>query len=470
MADFGLSTLVVAALVAAATIAVARRRPFAALAFLILAIALRDFSTRWMNVHTPLTVSQVTAIGRWWFVVVLALLAACGVCWTIRARQERRIPRPNLADVVLAAVVGIAVLATLISPNRQAGFLSLRGYLQPLGVFLLARLIAPTRKELRTLLIAWLGIGLVMAAFGLWQAAGWGEAEYRAQGYLRQDGDLVVPYASVGGRMYLRPASTVSGPNELGMDMVLLFLMAGFSAVLGPKSTRLQLAGLSLLFIACLAASLSRSAFLGWVAALITGLVLFKRDLMRLWMSATRRRRVTLVVAGGLGLTTGALILAGTPLLQLVFRTVSGFTSQYHIVDSVRAIEYLLQHPEGVGMGLVEPKGAQALIEAGGLYHVEGSTFQIGIEMGIWGLAVWLAFWAATLARIGRNWRSLVSPELKVVAGTAYTGWVASLVAFLFLPLMQSISLMCWLWFLLGVGYQSDRFEIAWQAAEAASG
>jgi hypothetical protein len=31
---------------------------------------------------------------------------------------------------------------------------------------------------------------------------------------------------------------------------------------------------------------------------------------------------------------------------------------------------------------------------------------------------------------------------------------------------MQSISLMVWLWFLLGAGYQSDRFEADWNASE----
>src|SRR4030067_1655436 len=104
-------------------------------------------------------------------------------------------------------------------------------------------------------------------------------------------------------------------------------------------------------------------------------------------------------------------------------------------------IRYLARQPWGVGMGLVEPKGALLLIEAGGGSHVEGSIFQIAMEMGVWGLAAWLAFWAAALARIYRNWHRLQTPELRVVAGTAFAGWLGSLIAFLFLSLMQSISL-----------------------------
>jgi hypothetical protein len=465
MADFGSFTIVVAAVVTVATIATAWRHPLVALSFVILAIPLRDFSTRWMNVHTPLAVSQVTDLGRWWFVAILVLLSLCGVRW-LRLRANRPLPRPATADVLLAAAVVLAIVAALTSPSFPAGFLSLRGYLQPLGVFLLARLITPTRNELRTLLIAWLAIGLIMAALGLWQVSAWTEADYRAEGYVRQDGDLVVPQVGVGSRNYLRPASTVSGPNELGMDMVVLILLAGLLALEGPVGARMPLAGLSLFFTAGLAISLSRSAFLGFVTALGAGVVLYRRSLIQLWTSASRRRQLALLLGCGLTLSAVVVILANSGILDLVASTIRSFGNQYHVLDSVRAVEYLLQRPQGVGMGLVEPKGALALIEAGGAYHVEGSIFQIGMEMGVWGLAAWLAFWGAVLARIYRNWHRLQSPELRVVAGTAFAGWLGSLVAFLFLPLMQSISLMVWLWFLLGVGYQSDRFEAEWNAAE----
>src|SRR3990170_8135504 len=100
--DYGGWTLGVAALVGAATLWVGWRRPFLMLSLLLLLVPFRDFSTRWMNVHTGLTVSQVTAIGRWWFVVILALLALTGGRWFYRVRQEGRFPRPELADVLLA--------------------------------------------------------------------------------------------------------------------------------------------------------------------------------------------------------------------------------------------------------------------------------------------------------------------------------------------------------------------------------
>jgi len=160
-----------------------------------------------------------------------------------------------------------------------------------------------------------------------------------------------------------------------------------------------------------------------------------------------------------------AVLLGSSGLITLGIETVRSFAQQYHYLDSVEAIRYLAAHPQGVGMGLVEPKGALALIEAGGTYHVEGSLFQIAMEMGVWGMAAWLAFWGVALARIYRNFQTLTSVELRVFAGTAFAGWLGSLVAFLFLPLMQSISLMVWLWFLLGIGYQSKAIEAGWETA-----
>jgi hypothetical protein len=467
--DYGGWTLGVAAVVGTASLLLGWRRPFLVMALLLLLLPLRDFGTRWMNVHTGLSVDQVTALGRWWFVLILALLGLAGARWVVRSWQERSLPRPALTDLLLGLALGLAVLATLLSPNRSAAVLSLRGYLQPLGAFLLARLIAPSRAELRWLLIGWLVIGVIMAGMGLWQATSWSEADYRSEGYMRQDGSLVVPYTRVLGQRYLRPSSTVSGPNELGLDMVLLFLVAALWSITARTAARPPLIGLSLLFTVGVAISLSRSAFLGFVVALVAGLSLHRAALVDLWRAATRRRRVALVLGGAAALGSIALILASSGTLFAVLRTVRTVARQYHVLDSVQAMLYLSQHPQGVGMGLVEPKGALALIEAGGLYHVEGSIFQIAMEMGVWGLAAWLAFWGAALVRIWRNWHGLRTPELRIVAGTAFAGWLGSLVAFLFLPLMQSISLMVWLWFLLGAGYESASWASAWRSAEASA-
>jgi hypothetical protein len=465
LADFGGTTLIVVGVVGALTFLVGWKRPFWALSALVLLIPFRDFSTRWMNVHTDLAVDQVTAIGRWWFAAIASLLTLAGLHWLLRATREHKLPRLEAPDLLLGLVVVVSIGATLASPEFAPAFTSLRGYLQPVGVFLVARAVQPRRGELRWLIALWLVAGLIMATLALWQALAWTEEDFRAEGYVRQDGDLVAPYGWIQGRRFVRPASTVSGPNEVGLDMVLLFLMAVL-AIPAIRRAAVPLAGMALLFTVGLAASLSRSAFLGFLASLAGLAGLHLSGLRRWYQSQRPREKAGLVAAGGIGIVAMASALWGFGLIRLLVYTVTNLSDQYHVLDSVRAVEYLLQHPQGVGMGLVEPKGALALIESGGTYHVEGSIFQIAMEMGVWGLAAWLAFWGAALARIYRNWHRLQTPELRVVAGSAFAGWLGSLVAFLFLPLMQSISLMVWLWFLLGAGYQSDRFEADWNASE----
>jgi len=469
ISDFAASSVLVVGLVGALTLLVGVRRPFAALGALVLLIPFRDFSTRWLNVHSGLSVADVTAIGRWWFAVIGALLILAGLQWIRHLRRVRKVAPLQLADTLLGLVVVFAGAATLASPDRYAAFTSLRGYLQPIGVYLIARSFTPGRTELRLLLYGWLGVGLVMAVFGLVQAISWTETDYRREGYVRQSGELVVPHAGIAGRPYLRPASTVSGPNELGLDMVVLLSMAALWLVSVRRSrSTLALAFLAMLFTAGLGVSASRSGLLAFVVATAAMAILYWNAMVNRLRSAELQSRVRFLLAVAAAIAIVAVLLGSSGLITLGVETVRSFAQQYHYLDSVEAIRYLAEHPAGVGMGLVEPKGALALIEAGGTYHVEGSLFQIAMEMGIWGLAAWLAFWGVALARIYRNFQALNNIHLRVLTGTAFAGWLGSLVAFLFLPLMQSISLMVWLWFLLGLGYQSRSIEAAWQAAEPA--
>ena len=110
------------------------------------------------------------------------------------------------------------------------------------------------------------------------------------------------------------------------------------------------------------------------------------------------------------------------------------------------------QHPEGVGMGMVWPKGAAILRDTAPLYHVEGSLFQIAVEWGVWGFVIWSIFIGTCLYQIGKVWARAQQPNFRITIGAGLFGWVGALVAFIFLPLMQSINLMALLWFLLGLG------------------
>jgi hypothetical protein len=358
-----------------------------ALAALILALPFRDFATRWLNVHTDLSIETVTAIGRWWIFLILALMLIWCVRWVMRVREHGLRIRLSWLDTLLGLSILIGIIYTLIAPHKLAAITSLRGYLQPLAVFVLARVFKPSRNELRSFLILLLIVGVAMASFGIWQAMTWSEADYRAGGYIQPDGRLVSPSLLIRGEWYVRPASFVSGPNELGVDMVILVMVALSWFVEDRRARRYVFLLLSVLFAAGMAVTISRSAFLAFLLALgVFVLMLIPRLRNRIFRPT--KFRWLLPVSIGFGLVIVIIVLQATGFLAFLGRTITGLTTEFHFVDSVEATQFLVHNPGGVGMGMVTPKGALIFQSIEAAYHVEGALFQIAMEMGVWG---WLS-------------------------------------------------------------------------------
>jgi len=462
---FDAQTLIVLIVLGAPAALLAWSWPFQVMAVLVLLVPFRDLSIRWMNAGTDLSAAWVNAFSRWWYIMILALLGVVILQAALHWRKSGWTPRLRSLDALFGLILLVAMLYALVSPDLKAGITSLRGYLQPMAVFLLARAMRPTRQHLRILLALMLIVGALMAAFELWQFFGWSEADYRGHGYIRQNGELVAPPVWIQEREIIRPTSTVSGPNELGVDMIILSMLAGLAAVELRSRGCFAATGLALLFFVGLALTFSRSAFLGWLAALGFVLLFYMRRTAETDVRQALQRRswVPLLTAALVALLGVAAYRLGT--VELLRHTLQTFTQQYHIQDSLEAIRYLAANPGGVGMGFVEPKGAFYLMAIEGKYHVEGSLFQIAMEMGVWGLALWLAFWGSCLAVLWRAWDRVGDPTLRVFVGTAFASWVGALVAFVFLPLMQSVSLMVWLWFLLGLGVSAEAVEADWTAS-----
>ena len=462
MTGFGLSTLIVVVVVGTITFIIGWRRPFAVLSVQVLLIPFRDLSIRWMNASTGLSSEWVNALSRWWFVLVLSLLAVVGIRFAIEWARSRVIPKIRVTDIFFLLVCVVALISTLFSPDKRAGFTSMRGYLQPMAVFVLARAVRPSKEQLRTLLILFIIVGVIMMAFELWQVFGWTDMDYRTHGYLRQNGELVTPTIQVRGQPYIRPTSTVSGPNELGISMLLLSMGTFFGALYFDGRLRILLGLLTPVFILGVMLTFSRSAFLGLIVAILAAtILLIKPQPTGLEDRGIREgyKPVALIV-GLVMLVILVFVLSGN--LPRISNTLTYLTQEYHVRDSLDAARFLLENPGGVGMGMVEPKGATILMVSDPLYHVEGSLFQIAMEMSILGLVIWLGFWCVGLIKVWQLWGELKQPGLRVLTGTAFTGWVGALVAFTFLPLMQSISLMAWLWFFFGLALESQRTESDW--------
>jgi hypothetical protein len=366
----------------------------------------------------------------------------------------------------MAVVLVIAGLATILSPNRMAGIAALRNYFQPVAIFYLARGLHPTVQQLRRLLCVWLGLGVLLAVFGLYQWFAWKDADYARNGYLLAGGELDTTHYKVEGEEpRVRPPSTLTGPNEFGLQMAILLLAALPWAARQRGWRRWILLAAGGVFLTGLAYSFSRSALLGVAAGLacLAGFFVLGengRDVRRMLM--TRR---ALSIGGGLILVLFS-VLAVSGMIGRVARTLGRLPQEYHVRDTLLAIDYLSQHPLGPGMGLVGPREGEYFPKIK-VYHVEGSLFQIAMDMSVIGAIAWLILWGVALAQVWRAWRAARSPLLQLVDGLAFSAWIAALLTFLILPLMQSFSLMGWLWFFLGLSYTSQDVQRAWDSADA---
>jgi hypothetical protein len=156
-----------------------------------------------------------------------------------------------------------------------------------------------------------------------------------------------------------------------------------------------------------------------------------------------------------------------TGLLGHVAGTAANPQEQYHVQDTSSALEVLLDHPAGVGMGLVGPR-IGAFFPKDPAFHVEGSIFQIAFEMGVWGAALWILFALVAIGWAVRGWGRAEDPLDRALVGTAVGGGLGLSFVLLFLPLMQSMPLMSWMWFLLGYAVHLGRSKDAEHASREA--
>ncbi len=452
---FDTTTLVLLLILGPIVFVLGWKWPFTVLSALVLLLPFRDLSIRILNALTEIPIVTVNSLSRWWFVTVLALLGVWVVKGVRRFLDRKRIPKPGILDIVLGVLVVMGVIEAFLSPNRLAGITSLRGYLQPLIVFVLARAFLPKKeRDLRVLHIALLVVGVLLFAMALWQFTSWTEETYKAWGYVDQIGRITGLFRDYGqiGVAFIRPASTVSGPNELGVLFLIFFYMALQWLVFGVKKVRLVMVLLSIAFLVGLAMTNSRAAFVGLIASAAVLLIYLIRIYGADLRTFDRRKWLLLLTAVLIGFIVFLVIMDSIGMLNMVSWTIQNLQKMDHIMNSLWALQDIAQAPSGVGMGMVWPKGAALLMETEALYHVEGSLFQIAFEWGLWGFAIWMAFIGIALARVWKAWVQTGSFQVQVHSGTAFLGWVGALVSFIFLPLMQSINLMVLLWFLLGLG------------------
>ena len=434
----------------------ARRDPFKVLSVWLIALLPHELVLRWLRNLTDLPGVVVTGVSLWKEVVLVALILAVLLLW-IGKKTQTRVLKLDWFWGSLIAVMLIAVLSVLLSSDLVRALAALREYLEPMLVLGIVLVLRPSRESLAKLLQAWLVVGIMMAALGLWQGLGWQKVDYVRWGFGEPSGQIGIPGTTIMGDRYIRPPSTVTGPNELAMHMALLILVSGGSFFEMQKSRRwLLMVGVAL-FVFCLILTYSRSTLVGFIVGGALLLFFYRKRFFDL----VKNRPTVWISVVILGIVAAALLAMKSGMFLLIKDTVFNLKNEYHIRDITGAIQYLVRHPEGVGMGFVGPRQG-VFFPQPSKFSVEGSLFQIAMEMGVWGLLIWLVFWIVGLQRLLHIRNNVRDGLLRTIEITAFTGWVTALIVFLFLPMMQSLTLMSWLWFLLGSGLIAKDLEEDW--------
>lgn len=366
-----------------------------------------------------------------WKEILIVILAGGALVQLARDPAARRLlQRPYNIAALVYILISLAA-SFWQQPVPLAWLFGIKTNLVWVGLFLIAQL-ASNPKLIRRALQAMLMTSLVVAAVALLQTWAIPPAWLEALGYSPQTinpTQLVDPAVAA-----KRAFSTLGGPNQLGA-----YLLLPFCYVIALATARLRLWHIpaGLLLSTAIAVSYSRSAWLGALAGLIVTAA-----------AALQRRGLV-----ALGAATAAVILVGLWLVPYLIN--HNPNAQYYLLhgsvrdtgiktsnqlrqDSInRGVEQMRQQPAGRGLGTAGP----ASHYAGDTFITENYYLQLGVEVGVLGLAAYLA-WQAMLTR--RFWKLREAAPARALLGTLagvavvnlfLHGWADSTLALVFAAL-----------------------------------
>ena len=246
-----------------------------------------------------------------------------------------------------------------------------------------------------------------------------------------------------------RAFATLGGPNQLGAYLILPTILG---VVLAVKSKRWQYGLGSILTLGGLVVSFSRSAWLGLVVAAIASVLLLGNRVVRL------------IMVGLVGASMIALIISASMLPQYLQNTkvqyflLHGRYSQTKQVEGSdvgrnsaqqKALATIKSEPWGHGLGTAGP----ASFKAAHPFITESWYLQIGLELGILGVGLFLVFFGANIVMLIK----LVSPLSLALAASV----VGLLVTNLFLHAWADSTLGIMVFILMGLMANDRKDRIA---------
>jgi O-antigen ligase len=424
-------------------------RPFFLFALLLFALPFHVFAVRVMT--GPLNLAPGTIeMFAYWKEGVMVLLA--GVLAVRRLLGQDRFHVAlfpfDLGLLVVALIMGLYIF---VGPRLNIGIYGFRNYLEPLVLFYLLRAMPVTRRELKWLVVGMLLLSVVMAVFGIYQVRVWTFTDLYNWGFREADGTIPTAFytAEVERQPHLRAVATVTSPNELGLMMMVTIAICLVLLIQPqrPLWQRYSLIGIAALAGVCILYTYSRSALVGLVVMLVALGVLEVglRNLGHAVGYVLRRPGTILALV-----VVAVLMVWGAERVGLTARITRAISlndpsAVGHLASYEASIPFILDHPAGIGMGMAGPRALKFANEVN-IEHVESSYLQMMMEIGILPTLFVLAVLLLMVWTLRRQRGRLGDPFFEAINVAAQASWLGALVAFSFLPLMQDLQLLGYLW------------------------
>ncbi len=388
-------------------------------------------------------ISPVQAMWKEAMVVLLTL------GWAI---HKFAIKREKLAstplNLPLFLFLGLAFIQLFRAPSILQGLFGLRILATYIPVCFIVANMPVSKKQIRSVILVLMIIGVVTASYGLWQASV-GLGGLQSRGLAKVGSNL----ATMG---RLRIFSTFAGPEYLGLFMVLMIILGVslWMSGLSKSGKRVLLIALGVMFTA-LVFTLVR---LQWFM-LGTGLILFTT-------LVKRKRPFGFLLAGAI-----AVLIFFPPYIQerlaMTFSSVDESFQGRVTTYLGWNVPNLLRYPLGVGLGgtsgrfvyerVTGQETSSVLIGGGG---TESGYFNIALEMGIPGLILYLWLFVVIIRHGFRVFRTLSDPFLKYLAGGITIFVILIFLSQIAGPLMQVFPAgnLCF-WFLVGLLLRLKQIE-----------
>ncbi len=428
--------------------------------------------------HAPLS---TLALWKESLLVIILFVAAVEML-----RHFRQLFTFDVLDVLIGVLIVVAVIVTATTHQDWRLFiLGFRYDFVALIAFLVLRRVEWSQDFKQSAQNVLLVVGATIAAYGLitilLPTEFFTRLGYSALHSLYIPGGPVAAFQQIGSSALRRIQSTMSGPNQLGLWLLLPFSVFGVHAAAGSfyiftRNTAkrwLLYMGYAAVILA-IVFTFSRSA---WIASTAIVLVLLWK-----YVEGQNLKKMAIQIGAPL-LVVGALIVILFP--NVVLRTAS---TNEHFVRPIEAVKVMFKNPLGQGLGTAGPASNRVSdacvylptdgdaswavsqpdlcvflgdVQAQPVGRICNCPFlpenwylQIGVELGWLGMALYIALVAIVLIRLGRSRESTFN---QVVFLSVFGVSIAALV----LHAWEDSALAYTLWILVATALPHRRTQLS---------